>query len=145
VHGSRLQAGLLWGVITGACIAGYTVVDGWAVRGLQLDPVLYYALGLLMRTVLLAPQALRDTGRLAREWKKNARYVVGVGLLSPLAYTLILYALTQAPLVYVAPAREISMLLGVVIGAALLKEVLTGRRVLGAASMVLGVVLLAIA
>lgn len=145
VRGSRLQAGLAWGVLTGACIAGYTVVDGWAVRGLQLDPVLYYALGLLMRTVLLAPQALRSTERLALEWRKNARYVVAVGLLSPLAYTLILYALTQAPLVYVAPAREVSMLLGVIIGALLLGEILTRRRVLGAVSMVLGVALLAVA
>lgn len=145
VRGSRLQAGLAWGVLTGACIAGYTVVDGWAIRKLQLDPVLYYALGLLMRTALLAPQALRSTERLAREWSRNARYVVGVGLLSPLAYTLILYALTQAPLVYVAPAREVSMLLGVIIGAVLLGERLTRRRRLGAASMVLGVALLALA
>lgn len=141
----RLKAGIGWGVLTGACIAGYTVVDGWAIRKLQLDPVLYYALGLLLRTALLAPQALRSTDRLGREWARNARYVVAVGLLSPLAYTLILYALTQAPLVYVAPAREVSMLLGVIIGALLLDEILTRRRMLGAASMVLGVALLAIA
>ncbi len=142
---SQVTVGLGWGVLTGACIAGYTVVDGWAIRGLGLDPMLYYTLGLLFRTIILAPQALRSTDQLALQWAKNARYIVGVGLLAPIAYTLILYALTQAPLIYVAPAREVSMLLGVIIGAMLLNEPFTRWRLLGAAFMVFGVAMLSMA
>jgi drug/metabolite transporter (DMT)-like permease len=142
---SQVQVGVGWGVLTGACIASYTVVDGWAIKGLQLDPVLYYVLGLLLRTTLLAPQVLRSTDHLAVQWARNARYIVAVGLLAPVAYTLILYALTQAPLVYVAPTREVSMLVGVVIGALLLKEPFTTWRLLGAASMVFGVAMLSMA
>jgi drug/metabolite transporter (DMT)-like permease len=145
IQSSPVRAGVGWGVLTGACIAGYTVVDGWAIKGLHLDPVLYYVMGLLLRTALLAPQALRSTDRLALQWATNARDIVAVGVLAPIAYTLILYAVARAPLIYVAPAREVSMLLGVLIGAMLLNEPLSRSRFLGAACMVCGVAVLSIA
>lgn len=145
VASARARAGVGWGVATGACIAGYTLVDGWAIKQLGLDPVLYYALGLLVRTVLMLPQALRSRGRLASEWRAHGRHAVAVGLLSPLAYTLVLMAVARAPLVYVAPAREVSMLMGLFIGAVWLGEPFARRRVAGAAAMVAGVALLATA
>jgi len=144
-HPGRARAGALWGVLTGATIAVYTVVDGWAVKALGLAPILYYVLGLLLRTVILAPRALRDLPALQRQWKLNARYIVGVGALAPLAYTLVLYAMKTAPLVYVAPARELSMLIGVMLGARLLRESLSPGRIAGTVLMVAGVALLALA
>jgi drug/metabolite transporter (DMT)-like permease len=141
----RARQGIFWGALTGLSIAGYTVMDGWAVKWLGVAPVIYYTLGLAWRTVLLAPQVLRDTPTLRSQWQANAKYIVAVGVLSPLAYTLVLHAMTLAPLVYVAPARELSMLIGVAFGARLLRESFSWSRLAGTALMVVGVALLAMA
>lgn len=142
VQTPKVRAGLLWGTITGVSIAAYTVIDGWAVKVLGISPVLYYVLGLLLRTAILAPKALRNRQALRSQWRINRRYIVAVGVLSPLAYTLILFAMTMAPLSYVAPIRELSMLLGVLFAARLLRESFVPSRVLGTACMVAGIIML---
>jgi drug/metabolite transporter (DMT)-like permease len=139
----KARSGLFWGIITGLTIAAYTVIDGWAVKALGIAPMLYYFLGLALRTAILMPQALSDPLGLRTQWRLNLRYIFAVGVLSPLAYTLILFAMTMAPLSYVAPVRELSMLLGVLFGAKLLRESFSPSRVVGTACMVAGVVLLA--
>ncbi len=141
----KARAGLIWGTVTGVFIAAYTVIDGWAVKALGIAPVLYYVLGLTLRTIILTPQALRDPQGIRSQWRLNRRYIVAVGILSPLAYTLVLFAMTMAPLSYVAPIRELSMLLGVLFGAKLLRESFVPSRVIGTAFMVAGVVMLALA
>lgn len=142
---ARLGRGLLWGGCTGLFIAAYTVVDGWAIKSLGMVPVVFYVLGLAFRTLLLAPSALRAPQALRQQWRLHRRYVLVVGLLSPLAYTLVLHAVARAPLSYVAPARELSMLIGAYLGAQLLREGNLLSRLAGTALMVLGVVLLAFA
>ncbi|HMM54030.1 MAG TPA: DMT family transporter [Candidatus Desulfobacillus sp.] len=141
----RLRAGLFWGVLTGLCIAAYTVIDGWAVKALAIQPVIYYVLSLVLRTALLTPQALRAPQRLRAQWRANARHVVVVGVLSPAAYTLVLFAMTMAPLSYVAPVRELSMLIGILFGARLLREAFSLLRVIGVAAMVAGVLMISFA
>jgi uncharacterized membrane protein len=123
-------------------IAAYTVVDGWAIKALGMSPVIFYGLGLLIRTVLLAPAALGKPQALRAQWQTNRRHIIAVGVLSPLAYTLVLYALTRAPLSYVAPVRELSMLIGAFIGARFLQEKSALSRMIGTALMLAGVVML---
>jgi drug/metabolite transporter (DMT)-like permease len=139
----RVSVGLAWGIVTGLFIAAYTVVDGWAIKSLGMSPVLYYGLGLMLRTVLLAPTAMREPQLLRAQWHKNRRHVITVGALSPLAYLLVLFALTRAPLSYVAPVRELSMLIGAFIGSRILGEKSGVSRMIGTALMVGGVVMLA--
>lgn len=145
LRSARARRGIVWGVATGLTIAGYTLVDGWALTRLGAQPLIYYFLGLVIRSVLLAPAVLRDAGALASQWRRHGRTIVAVGILSPLAYAMTLLAMTRAPLVYVAAAREVAMLFGVVLGALVLREVLTGARVAGAACMLGGVTLLGFA
>ena len=57
-----------------------------------------------------------------RTWHAYRRQVLGVALLSPLAYILVLFALAHAPVSYVAPARELSILVGAVAGITVLDE-----------------------
>ncbi len=136
----RRHLGVLWGTATGGFIATYTVLDGWAIQALGMAPILFYAAGLVFRTLALAPFALRRTDLLRRQWQEQKRAIVIVGLLSPAAYTLVLLALQLAPLSYVAPAREVSMLVGTFIGASLLRESVKPSQVAGAAIMLLGVI-----
>jgi len=142
---ARRRAGVTWGLLTGLCIATYTVIDGWAIQQLAMLPLVFHCLGMGVRSLLLAPWALRDRAALAGQWRSNARTIVAVGLLAPLAYVLVLQALRSAPLSYVAPVREVSMLWAALAGAWLLKEPLSAGRVAGAASMLAGMLLLALA
>ena len=64
--------------------------------------------------------------------------------MAPLSYILFLTALAFTPVTYVAPAREISILIGTVMGTRLLAEGDVHRRLLGAGAMVAGVIGLAV-
>jgi drug/metabolite transporter (DMT)-like permease len=140
-RGARTRrSGVLWGVATGAFIAAYTLLDGWAIKTLGMTPILFYAAGRGLRTLLQAPFVLCQTDSLRREWRARRAAIVAVGLLSPAAYTLVLFAMRHAPLSYVAPVREISMLAGAFIGASLLHEQLKPSQIAGAAIMLAGVV-----
>jgi drug/metabolite transporter (DMT)-like permease len=140
-----LYRGVLWGTLTGACIASYTVIDGWAIKTLGMQPMLFYTVGLVARTLVMTPFALRKPVDLRQQWNINLKAIVLVGVLSPLAYTLVLFAVQRAPLSYVAPVREISMLIGTFLGAKLLREAVRPSQWMGAALMLTGVMVLAIA
>ena len=70
------------------------------------------------------------------------RQALGIALLSSLAYILVLTALITAPVSYIAPAREVSILFGALLGTWLLKEGDTWQRLVSAGLMVIGIVLL---
>ncbi len=142
---ARIALGLAWGGATGLCIAAYTVLDAWAVKTLAIAPLLYYVPSLAVRSLLLAPQALARPTDLSQQWRRHRTSILAVGALSPLAYVLVLHAMTLAPLAYVAPAREVSMLIALLIGARVLREAMSPARVAGTAMMVGGVSLLALA
>jgi drug/metabolite transporter (DMT)-like permease len=74
----------------------------------------------------------------------SRRRAAGVGLLSLFAYVLILYALKHAPVSAVAPARESSILIGTLLGAVVLGEGDTRRRVIAAAATLVGITALAL-
>ena len=69
--------------------------------------------------------------------------LVACGVLIPFSYILVLIAMQFTPVSYVAPAREISILVGTAMGAHFLGEADVRRRLAGAGAMVLGVVGLA--
>jgi drug/metabolite transporter (DMT)-like permease len=66
-----------------------------------------------------------------------------VGILSPLAYVLILFAFTLAPVALVAPAREVSVVLVALGGWLLFREPHPVQRIVGAVVVLGGVALLA--
>jgi drug/metabolite transporter (DMT)-like permease len=136
--------GALFALLAGATIAAYTLWDKHAVGPAGLSPITYYWGTNLANTLLLTPAIVRDRGSLRRAWTNSRGRAAGVGVLSPLAYVLILYALARAPVSSVAPARESSIVIGTLLGAAVLKEGDTRRRVAAAAAILLGVVALAV-
>jgi drug/metabolite transporter (DMT)-like permease len=89
--------------------------------------------------------ALRQREELRQAWTVSRARAVGVGLLSPLAYVLVLYALARAPVSYVAPARESSIVVGTLLGIFVLHEQDRGRRLAAAAAILIGVVVLSLA
>src|SRR3954462_5230065 len=76
----------------------------------------------------------------------NARRRTGLvlGLISRPSYLLMLTALSISPVSYVAPAREIGILFGTLLGVRVLAEGDPRRRVIACAAMVLGSIRLAL-
>lgn len=140
----RVRKGMVYGLLTGAFIAAYTVSDGYAVKVLLMSPILLDYCGNVVRLVLLTPAALRDRAETAALWRTQWKYAVLVGIFSPVAYVLVLYALQFAPLSHIAPAREVSMLFAAILGGRLLGERDQAMRVLGAVCIGGGVMALAL-
>jgi drug/metabolite transporter (DMT)-like permease len=137
------QAGVRWGVGTGLFISTYTVVDAYGVKTLGIQPVVLDWFSNLLRFVLLAPVALRDLNRARELMQGRWLLAIGVGLLSPLSYILVLAALEMgAPLSVVAPTREMSMMIGALFGMLMLREAVGIWRLVGCLVLVAGVVLL---
>jgi uncharacterized membrane protein len=137
------RAGVLWGLLTGTCIASYTLNDGWAVKYLAISPILVDFTGNLFRAIVLARPALTNVTQVREEVREFGRAALVVGALGPLGYILVLWAMTMAPISHVAPARELATLVGTYFGSRLLKERIGWSRVAGALCIVLGVICLA--
>jgi drug/metabolite transporter (DMT)-like permease len=138
------RAGVAYGLLTGAFIAAYTLWDKQAVSGLALSPILYYWAALSVQAVLLSPVALRRRDEVRAAWLAHRSEVLGVAVLSPLSYLLVLTALVFAPVSHVAPAREVGILIGTAMGGGLLGESGAPRRLVAAGAIVAGVVALAL-
>jgi len=144
VQRERVHKGIRYGVLTGGFIAAYTVADSYAVKFLSMSPILLDYFGNLVRIVLLLPVALKDPATTARMWRSQWKYALLVAAVSPVSYVLVLYAVQQAPISHVAPAREVSMLFAALIGGHLLREGDRLLRLLGAMFIAAGVVALAL-
>lgn len=137
-------AGVGFGLLTGVLIACYTLWDKHAVGALAVPAVILDWGSNLGRFFLLTPFAVVRREAVAGEWRAHRREVLGVGLLAPLAYILVLAALSFTPVSHVAPAREVSILLAALMGVRFLGEGHARRRLLAATAMAAGVVALAL-
>lgn len=138
------RTAVLYGLFTGAIIAAYTLWDKYAVSTLMIPPLLFDWANSCGRMALLGPYAARHWGAIRTEWRAHKREAFVVAIFSPLAYIFVLSALVFTPVSYVAPAREISILIGTMMGARLLSEGDARRRIVAAGGMVLGVIALAV-
>lgn len=141
---ARIHKGLYYGALTGVFIAAYTLVDGYAVKVLLMSPILVDYMGNFFRVALLAPVVLRDRPAAWRLWATQWKAALAVAVISPVAYVLVLYAMRDAPISHVAPAREVSMLFAALIGGHLLGEGDRLARLCGAICIAAGVTALAL-
>jgi drug/metabolite transporter (DMT)-like permease len=133
-----------YGILTGVLIATYTLWDKQAVSALAIPPLVYENLTAFSRALLLSPIGLRNWKKVQSEWRAHRKEILGVALLSPLSYLLVLTAMITTPVSYIAPARELSILIGAFIGVRVLSEGDVRRRLLAAGAIALGVSALAL-
>lgn len=57
---------LRWGALTGAFIAGYTVIDGYAVKVMLISPILVDYFGNVLRIPVMLPFVLRNRASFAK-------------------------------------------------------------------------------
>ena len=138
------QKAISFALITGTFIAAYTLWDKQAVSRFAISPLLLDWGANLGRAILLTPFALGYWQNTRVEWRDHRAEAIGVAVLAPLSYILVLTAMQFTPVSYVAPAREISILIGTAMGTRLLEEGDVHRRLAAAGAMVVGVVALAV-
>ena len=144
---------LAYALLTAVIIAAYTLVDGQGTRlsGPDLAGVLSYVLWVFVGnavpfTALLAwrrgPTGRRHMALALRQ--RGLRLAVG-GLASLGSYAVALWAMSRAPIASVAALRETSVLFAALLATHWLGEAWSGRRLLGAALVVVGVMVLKLA
>ena len=130
-------------IVTGLTIAAYTLVDGIGVRRAG-DPWAYTALLFALQgPPLTIAAAIR---RPVSAWRDRGTVERGLlaGLLCVVAYGVVLWAQTRAPLAEVAAIRETSVVFGALIGLIALGEDFGKRRVAAALVIAAGIVLIGI-
>lgn len=113
----RLRSSVVSGLVVGTVIASYTLWDKYAVSTLKVPPVLLDWAANLERAALLTPYALWRWGQVRAEWRANRFEALSIAVLAPLSYILVLTAMAFTPVSYVAPAREVSILVGTFVAA----------------------------
>jgi drug/metabolite transporter (DMT)-like permease len=140
----RLSRAIVFALVTGTFIASYTLWDKYAVSTLKVPPLIQGYASLPVMALVLAPFALRQRSRTRRVWHGYRRQVTGAAVLSPLAYILVLIAMSFTAVSAVAPAREVSVLAGVLLGRRMLGEGGLARRLTAAAAIAAGIICIAV-
>lgn len=149
------RGGAGWALLTGVFISGYTTIDKIGTR--QLNPVLYLYLVLAIAWLIQMPFRLvaSQRGTILDEighksdgtWQLDVSACVRVIASMALgfaAYTLVLLVMRTSPVSYVAPIREMSVVLGAWIGIRIMKEQGGLIRIIAAAMIVLGISMIAL-
>jgi drug/metabolite transporter (DMT)-like permease len=140
------EPGGRFAIATGFTIAAYSIWDKNALA--HVEPVVLNYAGFAGLAIAPAPLILGHTLRraaLRREVKRRWPAMLAAAILAPLAYLLVLIALTFSRVSYVAPAREVGIVVGAALGTFVLREPFGANRLLGAALVAAGVLGLALA
>ena len=141
--GGNAAVSLGFGIGAGLLIGCYTAWDAYTVSVLVVPPLLVDYSSSVARSIVLAPLAFRRRADVARHWREHRGGVLTIAVFNSLAYILVLVALTFTPVVFVAPIREVSVLVTVLMGSVLLGEGNLRSRLGWSAVILAGVVLLA--
>lgn len=136
---------LFFALGTSVFVAAYTIVDGLGAR-VSGSPSGYAGLGFALDGALLLAVGMRMRGTgiirtVAPYWKSGA---VGA-VLSAVAYWIVIWAMTLAPIAAVAALRESSILFVMLMSLFILKERVTWGRMAGGVLIVAGAAALRLA
>jgi drug/metabolite transporter (DMT)-like permease len=129
-------------LLTAACIAAYTVVDGTGARlaGSALSYIVWLLAldGLMMLLFGFAYAGRRLFAHFIESWP----FMLAGGALATTGYGVAIWAMTVAPIALVAALRETGVLFAALIGVVFLGEPLRPIRVLAAVLAVIGALLI---
>ena len=138
----RDRRGLVFATGTALFIAAYTVTDAMGAR-LSGNAVSYVAwLAILDGLPMLIAAASVRRAALAHHLVARMGKSAAGGMLQLVAYGLVVWALTLAPMAAVSALRETSVLFAAIIGVKLLDEPLGTRRITAAALVAAGIMMI---
>lgn len=127
---------------TGVFIAAYTVVDGLGARAAGSAHGYVFWLLALDAWPLALFVAWRRRGRVLAEVQRTWKIGLLAGAVSLLAYWIVIWAMTVAPIALVSAVRETSMVFAVLVGVVVLREPLDLARLVSTCMTLGGAVLL---
>lgn len=140
----RQRLGVMYGFGIGLLISCYTVWDSYSVKVLLIAPLLLEYTAHPLRVLVLLPVARKHWPEIQSIWRQHHWKIIAISLMSPIAFILILYAIMKAPVHIIAPAREMSIVFGIIFGAKLLTEENFLPRFIGSLLILAGIILLAV-
>jgi drug/metabolite transporter (DMT)-like permease len=130
---------LPFAVVSAMATAGYSVTDGTGAR-LAGDAVAFTGWALAVTAVFYVPVLVALKGSaVLRAGPAQLRSGLLAGLASYVAYTIVVWAMTQAPVALVAALRETSILFAVLIGWLVFGERLGRGKLMASVMIVAGV------
>ena len=140
--GARNGKAALLALTTGCFIASYSLVDGLGAR-LSGTPVGYYAwLGMANAAIFALYLGITKPGLLPKVTREGRVTFWIRGSASFIAYGLVMWAFTQAPIALVTALRETSIIFALAIGILFLKEKIDVPKVFSTFTTLLGAILL---
>ncbi len=141
-NGKRNAAAAGAALVTACFIAGYSLIDGYGAR-IAGSPVGFYSWAAIFNAALMAGYMhVTKPGLLGRIARDGKGVFWGGGAASYLAYALVVWAFTQAPIALVTALRETSIVFALLIGVVVLKEGMSYVKVISTFSSVFGAALL---
>jgi drug/metabolite transporter (DMT)-like permease len=136
---------VLYALITGAFIAGYTVADGNGVR--LVGSTFGYApwLFVIDGTLFAGGVLYLRRGTLRTHFGPQLLTPLAAGAISLVGYFIIIWAVSRGAMAPVAALRETGVIFAALIGTLLLKEPFGLRRIAAAASVVAGIAAMSLA
>ncbi|HLT76064.1 MAG TPA: EamA family transporter [Ferrovibrio sp.] len=133
---------LVFAMLTGLCIASYTLIDARGVRAAE-DPLAYIAWLNIVEAPWIALLAIATRGgsfvaAARRGWKRG----LAGGFVAAAGYGISMYAFSRSGAAHVAALREVSVIFAAIIGAVMLGEGFGWRRVLAAMLVAGGLILM---
>lgn len=149
IKGSRAgglnKTAVAFALCSAVTTCGYSLTDGIGARangsgpGFAIWMFVGNAITMQAIALLLKGPAVYATLR------KNVLTSFGGGLMSMSAYFIVIWGMTKAPIALVAALRETSVLFGAILAVVILKEPLTGWRVIASLLVLAGMALLRVA
>jgi drug/metabolite transporter (DMT)-like permease len=136
------KVALISALCTSFFIAGYTVTDGVGGRLSGNVPGYMLALSVIDGMLIMAYTAIVRSPAAVWDTRKSWRTLVPGAVLSLAAYTMVVWAMTRAPIPLVSALRETSIIIAALIGAFYFKEPSGKRRIIASVVIFISVAIL---
>ena len=143
VEGFKNRKAIIYALITGSFIMGYSITDGYGAR-ISTSLLSYLSWSTILNAFLFAIllNFMKQPGIITRV-AKDGKFIFFVGgTIAYLVYGIILWGFTQAPIPIVTTLRETSIIFALLIGTLFLKERFTPLKTVAVMTIFFGIILL---
>jgi drug/metabolite transporter (DMT)-like permease len=143
VEGFKNRKAIIYALITGSFIMGYSITDGYGAR-ISTSLLSYLSWSTILNAFLFAIllNFMKQPGIITRV-AKDGKFIFFVGgTIAYLVYGIILWGFTQAPIPIVTTLRETSIIFALLIGTLFLKEKFTLLKTAAVMTIFFGIILL---